>query len=154
MQTRIYEDLDEISTLAEYRGAFRHVATDVAKGSLTLKKAGVIIVALRELGGSLSMDVALHGATGAQMNPTGEAAAWSVPQEVVKEEPKAAKPKAAVTKTVGQEAADAGVDSSRRVQKLENLHAKEERRVEAYESQVEELKTPANVGGHLVAIED
>ena len=150
---RIYENLDEISTLAEYRGAFRHVATDVAKGLLTLKKAGVIIVALKELRGSLSMDVALHGATGAQMNPTGEAAAWSVPQEVV-EEPKAAKPKAAVTKTAGQEAADAGVESSRRVQKLENLHAKEKRRVAAYEAQVEELKTPANVGGHLVAIED
>lgn len=77
--SKIYENLDSISTSAQYREAVRQLAADMVSGVIPHKKASGVMTILKEIRGSLMTDVAILSAAGQQVNPDGEIASWSVP---------------------------------------------------------------------------
>jgi hypothetical protein len=136
--TRAYQDLDEIKTLAEYRKAIRHIGTDMANGKLPLKAATSIINAIKELRASLSLDIAIHGVAGKLLDPKGEVASWSVPQE---EKPKAAKPKVdSKPLTEGQVATGDELEIAKKAKRVEDLKARINGIVAKHEAEIRELE--------------
>jgi len=77
--SKVYENLDSISTSAQYREAVRQLAADMVSGVIPHKKASGVMTILKEIRGSLMTDVAILSAAGQQVNPDGEIASWSVP---------------------------------------------------------------------------
>jgi len=138
MTIRAYENIDAIKTTAEYRTAIRHLTTDIANGKMPLKKASQILASIKEIRSTLVLDINVHLATGRQMNPEGETASWSVPQE---EKPKAAKPKADPKPlTEGQVATGGELEVAKKAKRVEDLKARINGIVARYEAEILELE--------------
>lgn len=144
---RAYQDIDDISTLAEYRKAMRHIATDIANGSLPLKTATSILATIKEIRNSLLSDLHIHAAAGQLLDPTGEQASWSVPQDAVEEESKAQKPTAIPKpRTAEQKQLDAEAYDLRKKQQLANLKARQESSNKKIGDQIRDLENEVGEG--------
>ena len=134
----MYQNLDGIKSLAQYRTAIRQIATDMANGTLPLKKATSIVNAIKEIRGSLALDINIHAGAGIQIYPKGEIASWSIPQE---ETPKAAKPKADPKPlSKDQVVARELMESASTAKKLADLKERRKASADRFDTQIRDLE--------------